>query len=194
MKKLILALFLVNAALWSIPGHALPLSGNATIDVGGIDNYIAETGDPLDNSSPYTEEDWVNSVLNPTPYPSPVTWIVSDANVPYYAVDADSNLNVFAFNLIVDSVEGPAAYFLIKNSTHTALYQNLDDVLWGVFDVDDFIADFNIGGDDQFQISHITQFITDGDRDIPVPEPAISALLGLGLVGMVGLGRKKIVT
>jgi hypothetical protein len=45
-----------------------------------------------------------------------------------------------------------------------------------------------LGGDEQFTISHVTEF--DGSRDIP--EPSILALLGAGLLGLGFTLRRKI--
>ena len=189
-KRLILALLLVNAALWSIPSHALLINDGGTYDgtnVGVIDTWMTDTGATLDNSSPYTETDWVNAFLGG----DGVSWTVSEQTVSYYSVDGLADDNVFAFKLLVND-KGPADYFLIKNSTYTALYQNREDPYWGVFDADDLSDGSNIGGNGDFTISHVTQLIG-GDKggEQPVPEPSISALLGIGLLGMIGVSRRR---
>ena len=203
MRKLILALFLVNAALWSIPGHALSITGGLHdgVEVGIIDTLI-ETTDIFHsgNSSTETETAWVNSVLNESLYASPVKWTVKTDGVSYYSVDDGDNNNVFAFHVNAGFDVPMPDYFIIKNATGTALFHNNALVEWGVFDVslmagfnpllEDF-GGFNLGGG-EFTISHVTEFVVDdSDRDFPVPEPSISALLGLGLLGMLGVGRRK---
>jgi hypothetical protein len=46
-------------------------------------------------------------------------------------------------------------------------------------------------GKNQPELSHLT--LVYGDM-VPVPEPATMILLGIGLVGFAGFGRKKIIS
>ena len=203
MKKLILVLFLVNAALWSIPAHALIINDGGAHDgenVGVLDILLGETVG-LTSSDPVTELEWVQGVLdNLNPIGPIVKWTVetSGEHVPYFSTDAT---NTFAFELSLSGNIPPTDYFIIKNSTHWALYENVGNIDWGVFDASVLIG-FNLGDgyadDGIFTISHVTEFIDDGTRGLcpdgncaTVPEPSISALLGIGLLGMIGVSRRR---
>jgi hypothetical protein len=184
MRKLVLALFLVNAVIWSIPAHALAISGGTYdgTEVGVVDIWLAETNlFNLDNSSPDTETAWVNSILNIDNITA--SWTVKTENVSYYNV-TDVNSGIYAFHVNAGWDVPLPDYFLIKNSTGAALYHNELMYEWGVFDVAN-LPGFNVGNGD-FTISHVSELVGN-----TVPEPSISALLGMGLIGMIAVGRRK---
>ena len=74
-------------------------------------------------------------------------------------------------------------YFLVKNAKYWALYMNLDERDWGVFDASLLPTAMNIPGG--YTVSHVSRFN-------PIPEPATMTLLGMGLFGLVAVGKKRI--
>ena len=179
MKKSILALF---ALLLSFSSQAIIITDTSAgtdngTDVGSIDTLIATTGVLGSTSS---EETWVNAILAPTT----VEWTIKESNVDYFLTNLG---DVYAFDLIDDE-----DYFIVKNSTTVALFQNLLSTGWGVFDASlASLSDANLGTD-PFQISHVTSF-NSGDPDPQaVPEPTMPMLLGIGLalLGSIRLIRK----
>ena len=175
--KRLLQIGLILASGVSMPSWAILIDDtNAGIldgtNVGVVDSFIAED-DKVGN--PQSEEDWVNSILGT----GTVTYTVKNDPVTYFMTDTT---DVFAFEL-----ESAPEYFLVKNAQRIALFQNLADIDWGVFDTGDLSAAMNLPdftGEDAFTISHVTEF------NGSVPEPGVLGLLGLGMVGIV-LGRRR---
>jgi len=174
--------------------------------VGDVDFFLA-ADEKVGNE---TEETiWVNNFLSPN---DTVTYEVKSENVPYYSTDGT---NIFAFSLM--NSDPRPDYFLIKNATYMALFENIAYVGWGVFDITDIKIEneagvlesikINLGNElegdgDVWQISHVTEFVSTGDRGLcnpnldptcisAVPIPASIWLITSGLIGLVAVGRRR---
>lgn len=142
-------------------------------DVGSVDTLLGQA--ELANSGP-AELAFIQGLL-----PGQILDFGSQIqNVTYQATDT---ADIFAFEL------NPVGdYFLIKNSTWTALFQNLAQFDWAVFDSTLLNAGFNIGSD-SLTISHIR--VVNGTPDEELPEPTTLGMLGLGLVGLGVMRRRR---
>jgi hypothetical protein len=142
--------------------------------VGEVDNFVTYTSKSfMRNSSPATETSWVNSILNPD-----VSYTKKTESVAYYETNGT---NVFAFEL-----QSKPDYFVIKNSTFWALFENVMSLDWGVFDASELGDGFNLNRGDNWQISHVSEF----NGVVSVPEPGSISLLVLGLLG-ISMARRK---
>ncbi|MEN8205322.1 MAG: PEP-CTERM sorting domain-containing protein [Pseudomonadota bacterium] len=176
--KRLLQVGLILAGSIALPAWAIMIDDSSAgaldgTNVGSLDTFIEE-GDTQGN--PEAEEDWVNAVLAG----DNTTFTVKNTDINYFSTLASDT--VFAFELA-----SSPDYFLIKNATRIALFENLMDFDWGVFDSSLLSDGINLPSDG-FMISHVSEF--GGGHD--VPEPGVLGLLGIGLIGIV-LGRRRMV-
>jgi hypothetical protein len=185
MKNLLLsALFVLGISANTIAQAVMINDSNAGIydgtDAGAIDtllevrtkaDYLASGLSQID-----FELDFINDHAT-TVY----TYNVDDyktANVDYYGTDT---ANVYAF--------GPADlgdFFIVKNSTFWGLFQNNEELDWGVILASVLPQRMNIPSD-TMSISHVTATPV----TTTVPEPSLLLMMGTGLIGF-GFARRKI--
>lgn len=82
--------------------------------------------------------------------------------------------------------------YVVKGSTSYAVYYMAGGQQWGEWNIGDLAIQFDKDGEPKYDtvsgFSHFTGYTTGG---APVPEPATMLLLGTGLIGLAGLGRKR---
>jgi len=176
-RHLLTILVLFGLLAFANAGWSLTINSGA-IDVGAKDLFRDSA--LLPNSGDQTEINWVNSVLGT----SFTTMDKYDVEAPNWTA-VDSSPGIWALDLKDDPM-----YILVKIGTGSLpqgthdhyLFENLAEFGWAVIAFSDLnISDINVS-----RISHVGEFGT-----TPVPEPSTMFLLGSGLLGLVGYGRKK---
>jgi hypothetical protein len=184
MKKLLLKIGLLLTGFAAMPSWGITINDGGLFNgqnVGQVDSFIAQESHTGPGGDPAGETIWVNSVLGVLT-PS-VTFTIKYDPVTYYATDA---ANHFAFEL-ADNID----YFLVKNSTYRALFENNDNFGWGVFDTTPLLSGFNLPDDSSYQISHVTQFSSGDTVIIDIPEPLTVTLFFMGMLCFLVARRKK---
>ena len=182
MIKRLLQVGIILAGFASMPSWGILINDGGTYqgtDVGGVDTFKAEDAKA---GSTAAETIWVNSILGSEGIT--VQYEVKAQDVVYYSTDGISATGgVFALDLRPTSAD----YFLVKNGTRMALFENLANIDWGVFDTG-FLSDaMKLPDPDGYVISHVTQFNPNA-----VPEPGMVGLLAIGVLGMLVRRRMKV--
>lgn len=125
-------------------------------------------------------------VLSITPS---MTW--TNYNTDGTVATGASNTGTWETVPLVDAI----SFYAVKAGDFFAMYWvNPEEGTgsWSTYDIWKKAQDNNLtgaGGNDGLAVSHFTGYNPDA---APVPEPATMLLLGTGLVGLAGFGRKKI--
>ncbi len=176
MKKILGILLCIGLLVMPVMSQALSL-----YDVGGVDSFLFNTS--LGNSGDQTELDWVNEKLGTNYTMDEFNKIETNNGNGWIGID--NYASIYAYN--VENIQ--PAYFLVKigakkDDSDTFLYKNIGDLGWAVINlVGESFTIKEVG-----KLSHLDTF-----GSTPVPEPATMLLLGSGLVGLAGFGRRKFI-
>lgn len=202
MKKTILCYAATLFLIFGFTNTSLALNidnagGNYDgVNVGSLDN-LESVAEKVPGEA--AEEFWVNwalGTLGTTVDDNKFKFTTKAETVSYYATNGT---NIYALSL-----QGTPDYFLLKNAQWMALYENVGELSWAVFDSSLLPQDYT-GEDgkivkgmnvpsDVYTISHVSEFNDPndpGDTPTPTPEPGTMVLLGTGLLGLGLVSRRK---
>ena len=178
MKHLLITFVL----LYGAHAHAVLIPSMGNLDVGGVDPLLA-VSDSLPNSSGAAEQAFMRQATGD----DSVTYLFRNEPVPYYFTDTADTI---AFRITPQGGD----YFLVKNSTWWAAYENVGDLDWGVIDTAILPPGMNLPDARAPEISHVSVFDgggAGGGRNNVVAAPGPLALMGLSLLGMAGATRVR---
>ncbi len=182
-------LLITFVMLYGAQAHALLIPSMSNLDVGGIDSLLA-VSDGLPNSGDAAEQAFMRQASGD----DSATYLFRNEPVPYHLTDA---VGVIAFEF-TPTGDG---YFIVKNSTRWAAYENVEDLDWGVIDTALLPPEMNLPGAASMEISHVSVFEGDdagggggrggrgGNNVVAAPGPL--ALMGLSLLGIAGVTRAR---
>ena len=182
MKLLKLFLVLLCALLFATPANAYTITNYSLITTPG--DYV------LVNSGNQTSQAEINAIIGPLVgdalYSASPGGGVEGALAGAY-VTTFSNTPEDPSDALIEHVVGEPyidlAYLLVKDGNHSPAWYLIRLTTWNGTD-DLILSDF--WSDGGGAISHVSLYGT------PVPEPATMLLLGSGLLGLAGFGRKKL--
>lgn len=161
-------------------------------DVGAADSLLTQLADPSGGLGDADLTAWINNYFgNPDPA---ITYITRTEDFSGYFT---SDPNLAAYKLF-----DQPAYYILHNANNIALFGNVASLDWAVFDWTALSADFNIK-EAGTEISFIAEFDGNADfcathpgdpscGDVPMPEPGMLVLMGLGMLSMVPSFRRSI--
>lgn len=165
------------------------------INVGGLDNIIGSAD--LGNSGYQSELQWTQNLLSSL-YGGDLSdyWFPENSDINGWSgftlVDGEdpNNPDVYGLDFAQYLTNYPAFYFIkygdggIPGLNSHQMYENIVELQWAVISLNAVSTALNF---DIQRVSHIQ-----GTQGQPVPEPTTMLLLGSGLIGLAGLGRKKL--